>query len=339
MREQEALGPPRPSDAGYRSRSRGRRLLGQVRDTVNWWLLAAFAAIGVAAAAAVIYAVLGEPLDYRVAINLLCFVIGVGLTIALGALLAAAVYDRSEQQSAGAGDPGLADPVATAATTHGGTAPFHQRLRAKMNLYTWWGATLAGATGAVIALFWWLAVSYSTIPVWIGIVSAAAGICGFLLGRWATQTRSDRAKRFAATSRNVTDQFAPSAVMFSLVAGVLIAIGLLWQSAAFDTNAAGNAPVPVMLPKGGTYASYRNYVALGDSYTAGEGVNPKGVLPPVRRGVPGGAGQQGRLDRSAGRLLWCSRRRHLQPAAGSARPADHRAARPLHRPGHFDHRR
>lgn len=82
------------------------------------------------------------------------------------------------------------------------------------------------------------------------------------------------------------DQFESAAALSGVLVGLVVAVVLLASSAIVDTEAQHAAPGPVTLPQSGPYAAFANYVALGDSYSAGQGLDPTGTCYQSRQAYP-----------------------------------------------------
>jgi lysophospholipase L1-like esterase len=121
-----------------------------------------------------------------------------------------------------------------------------------------------------------VAVAYSTIVWWLVGVAVVSAAAGFLF-EWmaASAGKSTPAKRLRSGQR-AFDQFEPTAVLLGVFVGLVVAAVALATSAIVDTAAQQTAPTVVALPQTAPYTAFGNYVALGDSYSAGQGLDPTG---------------------------------------------------------------
>jgi hypothetical protein len=127
------------------------------------------------------------------------------------------------------------------------------------------------------ALYWYAAVAYSTIVWWLVGIAVVAAAAGFAFEWFACKAGpSTQAARLRSRRQRVLDQFGSTAALLGVVVALVLAVVLLGASAIVDTAAPQAAPNVVTLPTTGPYAALRNYVALGDSYSAGQGLDPTG---------------------------------------------------------------
>jgi hypothetical protein len=194
-------------------------------------------------------AIIGTPVDTRAALFVILAVIAVGIHASLGTLIGGRVGERGVGTLPGR----LADHIRVVAFS-----------------------TLAGVVVLGVG-FWYLVFVFTTIQLWLIVVAALAFVAGFLV-----EHRAARLRRFGAPPkprrlrRGLTYLFAPTAGLAGVIFGLFVAAALLLGSAVVDTTASQSAPKIVPLPKVGSDAGYGDYVALGDSYSAGEGLGPTG---------------------------------------------------------------
>ena len=267
---------------------------------------------GVAAGSTIVVvaAVIGAPVDYKAAEDILLVLFAVGVHWSVGALLAAAWFDTSGDR-------------------------FHRKFlnhMADFHLGGWIAiAVIALASGG----FWYVTVTYSTILAAIVVVAGAALTGGFLVGWRAARVQTSKAAKARDRLRNVTTQYEPAVGLAGAVIGFLSAVLILLLSAYIDTSASQRAPKIVT---GGSLAQYGDYVALGDSYSAGEGINPVGPCHQSTKAYGASAlfgGEVAEFDIRS--LLGRRHRRRLWAAELWA--AGERASRSQRETGHIDYRR
>ena len=235
--------PPPPVEAARRARRRPK-----FSEQISGHLLSAFL-VGLATLLVVLAVIIGAPADTTSASNFLLVAIGVLVHVSYGTMLGGLAHDR-------------------------GLRNLGKAVRDQLTC-------LAIGTVVVLvvlgALYWYLAVVYSTIVWWlvaIAVVSTAAGFAFEWMAAGAGE--STRARRLRSGRQRLFDQFEPTAVLLGVVVGLVVAIVALAASAIVDTDAQQTAPNVVALPQTAPYTAFGNYVALGDSYSAGQGLDPTG---------------------------------------------------------------
>jgi hypothetical protein len=203
---------------------------------------------GVATLVVAIAAVVGAPVDSPAAFDVILVLLGLGVHFSVGALVGGLAAESS-------GDPILR--------------------RAGDRLRDFAVGAIA-AVGVLAALFWYVVVTYATTWVWPAALAGVAGAGGFFVAWRATRSETSRSSAALKRAKDLTVQFEPAAGLGGAVLGLALAAFLLLWSAAADTWAAQRAPAIIPLPSTGADAAYGNYVALGDSYSAGEGLDPVG---------------------------------------------------------------
>jgi hypothetical protein len=150
------------------------------------------------------------------------------------------------------------------------------------------------------ASYWFVVLNWSTIWVQLTVVSVVAFLCAYLVAYkfavWPPNTARPVARtgtapakppggRLRAVSNAVIFPLASPGLVFGLVLGLSLPAIALIVSASRDTADQTNAP-PILHVPDGTYNGSRVSVALGDSYTAGEGVSPYGVCHQSKKAYP-----------------------------------------------------
>jgi hypothetical protein len=228
-----------------RPRRRRRSFLDEIGEH-----LALFALAGLGTLLLALTATVGAPIDTPAALGFLLTVISVGVHASIGTLLGGLAAENGLR----------ALPKSVAA-----------------ELQDMAIATVV-AVLVLAAAFWYAVVSYSTIGAWllgIAVVAFAAGF-GFEW-RAAKSDESTVPGRIRRRRQDVLDEFGSAAALSGMLLALIVAVGLLAISAVVDTAAPQHGPDLVTLPNSGPYSAFSNYVALGDSYSAGEGLDPTGT--------------------------------------------------------------
>jgi hypothetical protein len=208
----------------------------------------AFALGGIGSAFLILSVIVGTPVNTPAALFIVLVVIGVGVHASLGALVGGVV---------------------------GETGPHHLAGRVVDR-----ARDVAVVVILVVALlaagFWYAVVTYSDMWPWLVGVAVVAFGAAFADSFLACRPGSTRTAMSTRIRRLVSDQFTPVATFAGMLLGLVVALVLFYASVAVDTGASHTAPEVVALPSTGAYASFHDYVALGDSYSAGEGLDPSG---------------------------------------------------------------
>jgi hypothetical protein len=199
-----------------------------------------FGLVGAASMFGVLAVIIGAPVDTQAAVSVLLVTIGLGIHGSLGGLVGGRVRRNGSPRVVPKTRPASAVPFVLVTLLFG--------------------------------LFWYLVFRYSTNWPWLIGVAALAFGAGFLLTRPSVRSRLPK----SSVNLTITDEFTPLAALTGVLVGLVVAAGLLFWSAAVDTWAPQHGPAIVSLPSTGSFAPYKDYVALGDSYSAGEGLDPVG---------------------------------------------------------------
>jgi lysophospholipase L1-like esterase len=222
--------------------------LRRITASIKWRRLIIACLAGFGVLVLVLAAVIGAPVNSSAGITLLLVVLGVGVHFSLGTLAGALMSGNGRNE-------------------------VRRRVAERTLGYT---IAVLVFVAALDAVFWYVVLTYSTSWPWLVGVAVVAFGTGVLVSlRAAHNTAGGSAKALGRIS-NITNRFEPTAALIGGLTGLVAAFGLLWWSAAADTGASQHAPSIVALPSTGPDAAYRDYVVLGDSYSAGEGLDPTG---------------------------------------------------------------
>jgi hypothetical protein len=235
--------PPHPPEVATTARTRPRFL-----DQVGGHLATAFL-VGLGTLLVVLAAIIGAPADTTSATTFLLVAIGVLVHVSYGTVLGGLAQRR-------------------------GLRNLGKAVREELSYLAIGTIVLLLLLGA---LYWYVAIVYSTIVWWLVGIAAVSTAAGFGF-EWmaASADPSTRAARLRGRRQSVVDQFESTAVLLGVVAGLIVAVVALAASAIVDTAAQQTAPNLVTLPQTAPFITFGNYVALGDSYSAGQGLDPTG---------------------------------------------------------------
>lgn len=235
-------GPPRSRPEAGPARAR-KRTRSEVHDHPL-----AFAIAGIGSLLLILSLIVGSPVNTPAALPIVLVVIGLSLHASLGALVGGLVAetDRVERRR-------------------------HLVERARN-----WAVVIIVVLVLLAAGFWYAVLTHAKIGPWlvgVAVVAFAASFADTYLAYRPGSTRTAMATRIGML---VSDQFTPVATFAGMLGGLVLALLLFFGSVAVDTGASHGAPDVLVLPTTGVYVSFHDYVALGDSYSAGEGLDPSG---------------------------------------------------------------
>jgi hypothetical protein len=234
--------PPVPGPAAGPA-PRRKRTLSDVHDHPL-----VFALIGVGSLFLILSVVIGTPVDTPAALSIVLVVMGVSIHAGLGALVGGVAAETDRGRRFGR----LVDKARD------------------------WAVVAIVVVLLLAAGFWYAVVTYAEIWPWLVGVAVVAFAAGFADTFLAGRSGGTRTATSTGIGNLVADQFTPVATFAGMLVGLIVALGLIFWSVAVDTGASHSAAGVVRLPATGPYTSFHDYVALGDSYSAGEGLDPSG---------------------------------------------------------------